>query len=371
MKICWHGFLAKNHSWSHTAQSITRELIKKEHSVDLFSTNGCQYFPEDLNKNLVGYTEEGSNKIIGKQLSNDYDLAISYTAFINFPNYLSRGKTKFGIWLFEWAGKNVLPTGFAKNYKYCDYILAPSTFGKQVFMDSGIPESSIKVISHGIGDEYKNNDTVKLPTNKSFKILSNIAQNHIRKNIPGLLEAYGKAFTNKDDVCLILKAKSKKVTAPFEVSLEKCLADFYKKFPNHAEIKMMSDFIPDISSLYRSIDVLFSIPYCEGFFYPGLEAIASGKTVIAPNWGGQTDFLNESNALLVSGKETRADPKSMYWESKNNAIWFEPSIDDAVDKLKFAYKNFTSLNEKVEKLRPSVLQNYSWNNITDQIIKLV
>ena len=85
-------------------------------------------------------------------------------------------------------------------------------------MDSGIPESAIKVIPHGIDvADYQKTSTISLSTKKKFRLLANIAQNHRRKNIPGLLEAYGKAFTDKDDVCLILKAKDKPITMAFEV----------------------------------------------------------------------------------------------------------------------------------------------------------
>lgn len=372
MKILIRQFLGKNHSWSVCGWGIAKSLIKKGHQVDLYSTDGIKNLPIELKNNLIGFCEETTpNKINGSFPKNDYDVAISYTAMKNFPIYLSHGKKKLGIWCYEWAGKNILPTAFAKNYKYCDFLCAPSEFAKKVFMDSGVPESNIKVISHGIEDNFFNQtSTIKLPTNKKFKILSNIAQNHLRKNIPGVLDAYGKAFTNKDDVCLLLKAKHKNADLSFEISLENCLKDFYRKYPQHGEIKLLQDFIPDISSLYRSIDVLFNLPHCEGFFFPGLEAIASGKLVIAPNWGGQVDFLNEENSLLVSGKEVKANPKSMYWESKLNAIWFEPSIDDAVTKLKFAFDNYVILNNKIENNRPYIKNKYSWDNITDQLINL-
>lgn len=338
----------------------------------MFSTNGIEYFPDDLKPNLIGYTEENKNKIFGKEPLKEYDCQISYTAMKNFPLYLSNGnKNRFGIWCYEWNGKNILPTGFAKHYKSCDYLCAPSNFAKQVFLQSNIPENKIKVIPHGIDKcLYKQNTIRNLPTNKKFKILSNIAQNHIRKNIPGLLDVFGQAFTNKDDVCLILKAKEKPIVNAFDVSLTDCIKQFNIKYPNHAELKFFTDFIPDISALYRSIDAVFTLAHCEGFFFPGLEAIASGKLVIAPSWGGQLDFLNKDNSFLISGKETRATPESMYWERKNNAIWFEPSINDAVDKLRYAYNNYEKLNIEVEKQRTSILDKYTWDNIATQFLDL-
>lgn len=371
MKVLIRQFLGKNHSWSVCGWGIAKSLIKQGHSVDLFSTDGIKNLPEDLKNNIIGYHEENDpNNVVGLRPSANYDCQISYTAMKNFPINLGNGsKNRFGIWCYEWAGKNVLPNGFAKHYKSCDKLITPSNFTKQVFIDSGIPASSIEVVAHGVEDNYFNsNSTMTLPTNKSFKILSNIAQNHLRKNIPGLLSSFGKAFTNKDDVCLILKAKHKPVKNTFDISLDDCLSNFYKKYPNHAEIKVMSNFIPDMSELYRSVDAVFSLSYCEGYLMPMLESIASGKLAIAPNWGGQLDFLNNDNALLISGKEVRADPKSMYWESKSNAIWFDASTDDAADKLQYAYKNYKTLNSKIELNKHEIQKNHSWDTITNKIL---
>jgi glycosyltransferase involved in cell wall biosynthesis len=371
MKILIKQFLGKNHSWSVCGWGIAKFLIKDGHEVHLFSTDGIENLPNDLKSNLIGYTEEQKpGTLYGKVPDQNYDCQISYTAMKNFPIYLQNGnKNRFGIWCYEWGGKNVLPTGFSKNYKYCDKILAPSQFAKKVFIDSGVPENFVDVVSHGISEEYCENTKIDLPTKKSFKILSNIAQNHKRKNIWGLLDAYGKAFSNKDDVCLILKAKDKPISMQFDVSLNDLIKKFKEKYSNHAEIKVMSNFIQDISSLYRSVDATFTMSHCEGFYFPGLESIVSGKMAIAPNWGGQLDFLNDYNSLLIDGKEERADPSSMYWESKNNAIWFKPSVDDAVEKLRLAKEKHNEINSLLENKRQNYYNEYSWQSIVKKILE--
>jgi len=374
MKILIRQFLGKPHSWVVVGHGIAQSLIEQNHQVDLFSTDGKKHLPKHLENNLIGYIEENKpEKVFGRIPDEKYDCQISYTCMKNFPALLANGdKNRFGIWCYEWAGKNVLPNGFAKYYKFCDKILAPSNFAKQVFVDSGVPNDHITVVPHGIlSNNYRKNDTIKLPTNKKFKLFANIAQLHLRKNIAGLLEAYGKAFTNKDDVCLILKAgKEEQCLKPFQVSLKKCLNEFKIKYPQHAEIKILNIFVDDMSALYRSIDAVVSLTHCEAFYFPGLEAMATGKLSIVSQWGGQLDFLNNDNALLISGCEVRADPKSMYWESKNNAIWFKPSIDDAVDKLRYAEKNFKALNAKIKLQQEDVLIKYDWRNITKQILDL-
>src|SRR5580698_1114851 len=249
MKILIRQFLGKNHSWCVVGWGIANALIEQGHDVHLFSTDGIKQLPKKLQPNLIGYVEENEKKLFGRLPDKEYDCQISYTALKNFPAYLSNGsKNKFGIWCYEWSGPNVLPFGFAKHYQSCDYLCAPSEWQKKEFMNSGIPEEKIKVIPHGIcAAQYKQNTTMVLPTKKRFKILANIAQNHLRKNIPGLLDAYGKAFTEKDDVCLVLKAKDKPIAALFEVSLNECLNTFNRKYPKHAEVKILSSFIDDMS----------------------------------------------------------------------------------------------------------------------------
>jgi glycosyltransferase involved in cell wall biosynthesis len=370
MKILIKQFLGQLHSWSNVGWNLSEALLNLNNKVDLFPTDGIKHLPPSLNKNVIGYLKElNLNEIIGNIPNNNYDIALSYTAMPNFANYLSHGKNKFAIWAYEFFGKNILPTGFAKNHIYCDYIFPPSQFAKQIFLDSNIPEEKLIVLPHGINkNQYSQNTKLNL-SNKKYKILINLAQNHTRKNIPGMLEAYGKAFNNKDDVCLIIKGKHKKVTSLFEVSLNDTLSLFYKKFPNHAEVKLYSDYIEDISILYRSVDTTFNLSRAECFHFPSLESIASGKLVIAPNWGGQLDFLNLNNSIIISGKETRVDPKNMYWEQKNNAIWFEPNIDEAAEKLKFAFSNFEKINSQIEKDREIILDNYSWYNIAQKLLE--
>jgi glycosyltransferase involved in cell wall biosynthesis len=380
-KILIKQFLSKNMSWSICGWNIAKSAKELGHEVDLFSTdafssNDIGHLPKDLYSNLIGYCLEKDPKgqVFGRMPEkNYYDVCFSYTAPINWGQHLqyTKGnKNKLAQWVFEWRGKNILPQGFAKNHIFVDKIVSPSTFGKQIYEESGVPSDKIVVIPHGISSEYLGISTMDLGITKTFKILSNIAQNHIRKNIPGLLDAYGRAFTSKDDVCLILKAKERPITMQFEVSLKDCLSNFYRKYPKHAEIKVMSDFIDDMSALYRSVDCVYSLSHAEGYYLPASEALLSGKINICPRWGGQLDFLNDDNALLVSGKEERALPESMYWEAKQNAIWFQPSIDDAVSKLRYAKDHYVELNKKLEENRVKLYEQYNWKKITKDILSL-
>jgi glycosyltransferase involved in cell wall biosynthesis len=101
-----------------------------------------------------------------------------------------------------------------------------------------------------------------------------------------------------------------------------------------------------------------------------LEALGSGNVVISSGWGGQVDFLNEENSLVVSGKVSPAPPDALYWEQKYGTFWFKPNIDDAVDKLKYAVNNLEILKAQFKPNIDGIIHNYSWNKITKDILKM-
>ena len=392
MKIKIQQFLGSNHSWSIVGQNIARAIINHGHEVHLQSTNGYEHFPEDLKP----YVKEELDKI--------YDMQIAYTALKNFCGLLSSGnKNRFGIWNYE---TTILPTGFAKHHQFCDKMLPSSPFAKKIFVDNGIPESKLVTIPHGINvAEYSDTSKYNLKTNKSRKILANIAQPHIRKNIGGMFESYGRAFTKNDDVCLVCKVsvkrinknpkiqqkvktnraakklnqklqqnkkteqKSDKVMA-FDIDFWRIYDEFCRKFPNHAEVEIITDFLPSMVPLYNSVDIVFSVTRTECFWLPGLEGMATNNLIIAPNWGGQLEYMNEENSLLISGKEIRAPNEMQYWVSSPYAAMFDPNLDDAAEKLQISVKDYDSLLRKFKPGMQAQIQRLTWDNVTEQIINL-
>lgn len=376
MKVCWFGFLGKNHSWSIVAQNISRELIKLGHDVDLFSTNGLQHFPEDLKPYLKGsleenvqVTEKNYRQLLSDKLHATYDMQLSYTALKNFDRYFIRGnQNRFGIWNYE---TTVLPKSFAKYYKFVDKVLPSSEFSKKIFTDNGIPTDHQVVVPHGIHlDRFKNLGKYPLKTDKKYKILCNIAQPHLRKNIPGLLKMWGKAFTKQDDVCLVLKISKKSPQAAFDVSFPEIYSKFKSEFKNHAEIEIIDTFIDDIETLYNACDVVVTMAHTECFWMPGLEGFAANKIVIAPRYGGQLDYMNDENSILVDGKIIRADNKMQYWEPSSYAAVFDPDTTQAAGKLKDVIKNYDDYLNKFSPQMQELVANYSWTKVAQQIISL-
>lgn len=364
MRIKIQQFLfGKSYSWSIVGQNIGRSLINLGHNVEFVSTDGVvdKYVPNDL------------KPYIKKLPTGKYDAQISYTAMINFHSYLSHGdKNRFGIFAFEFNGKNVLPEGFAKHYKFTDKMLPPSEFCKDVFVNGGVPSDHQVVVPHGINlADYDDKEKLPLRTNKKYKIGLIIGQPHGRKNIPGALRAFGEAFTKNDDVCLVAKVLlDNKTDHQFCIDFISEFKSFKRKYPNHAEIELITGFVPNMIHLYNACDSVFTMSNCEGFYMPGLEIIGCNKLNIAPRYGGQLDFLNDNNSLLIGGEIVRAPKKYMYWASSSYAEMFKPSIEEAVGALRKSYNEY---DELMEKFMPNILETknkYTWDNVAKQIIEL-
>lgn len=365
MKVKIQNFLfGKSHSWSIVTQNLARQLIKQEYNVDLISTDGVidKFIPEDLKEYIKDKPD-----IVG------YDACISYTAMHNFPNYLNHSKqNRFGIWCYEFP---ILPAGFAKYHQFCDYLLPPSKWAAQIFMDNKIPEKKVKVIPHGINLNEFDTESFKLKTKKTIKFLLPLGQPHLRKGIDLTIEAFYKAFTKDDDVVLIakvpLKKKNDKGYNAFDVNVTEIISNLNKKYPKHPEVELITEFVPNMAALYKACDVVYSLTRAECFFIPGLEAFAANKLLIIPRHGGQLEFCSDDNCLLVDGKLEQAPAAAQYWSASVYNTWFTASIDDAVSKLKYVYENYNFiLNEKQEAIKNTALK-YSWENVTQDLIKLL
>ncbi len=344
--------------------------------VDLFSTNGTDHFPEDLKPYLKSSVEETTlvtpdnfYELVASKLEKTYDMQLSYTALRNFCNYFVRGdKNRFGIWNYE---TTILPTAFAKYYHCVDKVLPSSNFSKKIFTDNGMPADHQIVVPHGIYlDRFANLGKYPLKTQKKYKILCNIAQPHLRKNIPGLLRAFGKAFTKKDDVCLVLKVARKSPQPGFDVPFNEIFGRWEKEFPQHAEVEIIDKFIVDIETLYNACDVVFTMTHAECFWMPGLEGFAANKVVVAPRYGGQLDYMNDDNSILIDGREIRADNRMQYWEPSPYARVFDPDVNQAAEKLRHLITNYDDYLKKFSPGMQETAHKYTWENAAKQIVGL-
>jgi len=126
-----------------------------------------------------------------------------------------------------------------------------------------------------------------------------------------------------------------------------------------------------MTSLYASVDCLFMLTKAEAFFLPALQGLAAKKIVITSNYGGQLDFLNENNSILINGKMTRAPISAQYWTPNIYSSWFEADIEEAAEKLRYAAKNVELLKGRFyANMGEDFWEKFSWDGVAKEILKL-
>lgn len=360
IKIRSEGMLGTQHSWAVTMRNLLLQFQGQGHKLYLKTINGTELIPSALRSRL-----DRDVKIP--------DLDICYTMPKNFESrFEKKSKVKMAIYNYE---TSKLPSVWLNTIKHVDYVLPSSQFSKEVFVNSGWPESKCIVIPHGINlEDYQAKTKYSLGTDKKFKFL-NISIPHRRKNLDLLLDTYYDIFSDKDDVCLVLKTSFDLPKYNFEINVREIIRNKQIKYQNKIgglpQVEIISTRIEDMAPLYQSCDALVSASSSEGFGLPFLEALASKKIVIAPRCSGQLDFLNDSNSLLVDVKEVLASPDIQYWVPSVGATTYLP-ISESLSKLMLkAYYENDFLQESFKLESNKTVELYTWENAAKKIMEIV
>jgi hypothetical protein len=112
-----------------------------------------------------------------------------------------------------------------------------------------------------------------------------------------------------------------------------------------------------------------SFTHGEGFGHPMLLATLSGKPLLAPNWSGQLDYLNERYANLLPGTLVDVDPKSVNQWILKESKWFKVSYSLAEDKFKQLYfaRKSDKFTKPAELLRVENEQKFSLQSMDQKL----
>jgi hypothetical protein len=236
----------------------------------------------------------------------------------------------------------------------------------------GVPEEKLRVIPHGINlEDFTDKKVWPLRSTKTRKILLNVAQPHRRKALHLALKSFGEAFTKNDDVVLVSKVfKQNKSNHTFDVDFNTLYKTFENNYPEHASVEFVYDYIPNIGDIYHACDINFSATHAECWHLPSLEAMASGIVNVVPRYGGQLDFCNDTNSLLVNGSVVRAPRNHQYWSFNPYAVHFEIDIADAVNKLRHAVSNYDQIRDQFSSSMKETCSQFTWENAALGILNL-
>ena len=234
-----------------------------------------------------------------------------------------------------------------------------STQVKKVLIDNGI-RLPIRVTPLGL-DHLEDIEPSDFEiTNNNFKFL-HVSSCFPRKGISVLIEAFGRAFTKKDRVSLIIKTFDN----PHN-QIKSLVSEAKDRFPSYPDIKVILNDLngADIKKLYCISDCYVSPSFGEGFCLPIGEAMKTGLPIITCGHGGQMEFCNEENSWLI-------DYDFEYTKNHFNllsSVWAVPKTDHLSSIMRSLYDGKFNINSKIEKAKASI-NDLTWENLAKNNIE--
>ena len=93
--------------------------------------------------------------------------------------------------------------------------------------------------------------------------------------------------------------------------------------------KVLSD--NEVKNLVRCCDCFVSLHRSEGYGRGLAEAMFLGKPVIATDYGGNLDFMNDTNSCLI--RYSLINVEEGQYPFAEGQVWADPDVDDAVDYM--------------------------------------
>ncbi len=299
----------------------------------------------------------------------------------SFPTQVSRDRTRTNLnfTMFESAR---IPPSWVAAHVASDLIVVPTEFSRRAWVDSGVPESKLRLCSLGVRtDLYRSGvrpldfkDQSGRPLSSYGVRFLNVSEISPRKNLVGLLTAWLRATSKPDDAVLIMKAGcySPGSLAVFETEVEIAQQQAGKRLDQAAPVRFIYDLFPDVDMprLFAAATHYVSLSLGEGWDLSMIEAAASGLRLIAPRHSAYLTYLDDDVAALISSREVPAASQTGRWASDlfDGCNWWLPDEDEAVQRIRDAIEGSDATGASA---RERIVEHFTWEKAAARLIEIL
>jgi glycosyltransferase involved in cell wall biosynthesis len=281
---------------------------------------------------------------------------------IHLPSRFWKARYNIGYWLWELP---MLPAEWVEGFNVLNEIWSASNY----VVENIRKRSSLPVVKIPYGLRILNYDEIGrghfgLPSD-TFLFLTMYDVNSVieRKNPMGAIEAFKRAFTSNDaDVGLVIKINNS-TKALREVAT---LKESVKAYRNVFFIENVLT-RHEVDNLLFCADTLISLHRAEGFGLVLAESMYLGKPVVATNWSGNVDFMNEMNSCLVNCKLVELDRDCGLYGARGQ-LWAEPDIDHAASLMRRLYSDSSYYSDIARKGSLTIRKDYTPEKTGEMIV---
>ncbi len=250
-------------------------------------------------------------------------------ALLGLPRGFLRGRRVIGYWAWELP---VVPDGWHVGVPFVHEVWTPSRFSARAL--ERLAPGRVRVVPHPVAASPPVPSSLRradfgLPAQAVVVLVSfSLASSYVRKNPLAAIAAFRAAFGERADRVLLLKIVHAD-HAPAD------LAELRAAAAGAANIRFETRLLPsaDSHALTHCTDIVLSLHRSEGFGLVPAEAMVLGRVVVATDFSGTTDFLDDTCGIPVPYKLVPArDPRGVF--EAPGAEWAEADVGEAARALR-------------------------------------
>jgi glycosyltransferase involved in cell wall biosynthesis len=203
-------------------------------------------------------------------------------------------------------------------------------------------------------------------------------QGEDRKDISGLIKTFLETFKGqKVRPALIVKTSS----ATSSIMDRESILDKIRAIEEQVGGDLPSIYLlhgdlldEEINELYNhpKVKAFISFTKGEGFGRPLLEASLTAKPVIASNWSGHLDFLNNDMSVLLQGEVKQIHPSAVVEKMLlAESGWFTVNYKKASDVLIDVYKNYKKYTDGAKRQAYRSRTEFSLDKMAEKLISII
>ncbi|QKG30331.1 glycosyltransferase [Campylobacter sp. RM16187] len=332
----WHYSLAStNRNIAYGYLKLYQDLsIIPFEDKKLNTINNSLTFLDEVDLNIFIFKDSKENSIA---LYHHYPLIEDINTKYGYP-----------LALFFWEESKIpQKTIDALNNNYKG-VIASTWFVKKTLIDNGcylpIKLSNLPMKLPEIQEKQKKDALIRL---------LHISSCFPRKGVDVLLRAFNEVCKELDNMLLTIKTFHNPHNNIKEL-IEKLVDEKHRNKIN----LILEDYTDkQISKLYEDHDIVVLPSRGEGLNLPAIEAIFYNKPVIATNYSGHCDFLDDRSNLIDF-----KFAKSQSHINLENSVWVEPSCQDLIKNIKEIsnkiLNNDETLIKNIKNLREEIVQAF-------------
>lgn len=353
---------------------------------------------------LFGGTRVGDRKLdpfCNRQIA--YDTVIVHVLPRAVPHCRQCVSAKTVVGYATWE-TNQLPDGWASMYDAFDALLVPCSWNRTVFRRGGV-QAPIHVVPHLFAEQASGEESLVSHEAQDEFLFYTIGTWTPRKGMEELVVAYLKAFTDRDQVKLIIKtdvagissgsllrASMRRVLRRIRPANTLLLQRIRRLFwlssvkriktsirvgaalrgcPHAPKIELVTGDVPErkIRQIHKAGGCFVSLSKGEGWGLGAFDAAGHGNPVIITGVGGPLDYLDKDSAYLLDYRLERVRDDSVQEWSSLGHHWAALDIEHAALTMRHVYTHRKEASRKGGLLQKRILENYNEKVIIQRLMK--